>query len=439
MSAAQRIWNSRGAGDTYAFKRTSSKLRSDGGIEQIEESLLVNEGSEEEAPVAEFRRTYSSLLADEAGVPIDIMKEALKEEGRDESAKPRVMSAAQRIWNSRGESTVYEMTRTSSSIQNDGSIEQIEESMSATEQGVDEALIPAFSRSYSILASPTPAFSRSYSSLLTDGGLEDIQESASVTEASENEAPIPAFSRSYSSLAAPTLAFSRSKSRLASPTPAFSRSYSSLLTDGGLEDIQESASVTEACEDEAPTPVLSRSNSSLAAPTMSKLCRTYSSMPKRGDKKVVVLLAGVEEETCSQAEDTEARETQDVLSVETNHSVGNPATFHRSLSDSDQVSSPVDPPLLLSRTKSCEFTEPSKLQTLRRPTSRVSAATIQSSQTKYSDARCSNCSRPFTVGTAQRFCTFCGTPNKKQSSVRRKKLSNIEPEQEPGMIVRGGD
>jgi len=50
---------------------------------------------------AELCRTYSSLLADEAGVPIEIMKEVLAKEGRDVTAKPKVLSAAQRIMNSR--------------------------------------------------------------------------------------------------------------------------------------------------------------------------------------------------------------------------------------------------------------------------------------------------------------------------------------------------
>ena len=53
-----------------------------------------------------FRRTYSGLLAVEAGVPVDIMKEALAVEGRDEAAKPRVITAAQRIWSSRGPSVL---------------------------------------------------------------------------------------------------------------------------------------------------------------------------------------------------------------------------------------------------------------------------------------------------------------------------------------------
>lgn len=50
-----------------------------------------------------FQRSYSNLLADEAGVPIDVMKEALHQEGRDASKKRTVLSAAERIWNSRKE------------------------------------------------------------------------------------------------------------------------------------------------------------------------------------------------------------------------------------------------------------------------------------------------------------------------------------------------
>ena len=48
-----------------------------------------------------FQRSYSALCADEAGVPIELMQEVLATEGRDESVKPRVLSAAQRIWSSR--------------------------------------------------------------------------------------------------------------------------------------------------------------------------------------------------------------------------------------------------------------------------------------------------------------------------------------------------
>ena len=100
----------------------------------------------QEAPVAEFRRTYSSLLADEAGVPIDIMKEALNEEGRAESAKPRVMSAAQRIWNSRGAGDAYALKRTSSKLRSDGGIGQIEESMIVDEGSAEEAPVAEFRR-----------------------------------------------------------------------------------------------------------------------------------------------------------------------------------------------------------------------------------------------------------------------------------------------------
>ena len=44
-----------------------------------------------------FQRSYSVLCADEAGVPLEVMKEVLAIEGRDESIKHEVLSAAQRI------------------------------------------------------------------------------------------------------------------------------------------------------------------------------------------------------------------------------------------------------------------------------------------------------------------------------------------------------
>jgi len=49
-----------------------------------------------------FARTYSDLCADEAGVPLDVMKEVLSKEGRDEAIKPYVLSTAKEIWSSRG-------------------------------------------------------------------------------------------------------------------------------------------------------------------------------------------------------------------------------------------------------------------------------------------------------------------------------------------------
>ena len=62
---------------------------------------LLNETQPEGTVGAFLCRSYSTLLANETGVPIDIIKEALVEEGRDESDKPKVLSAAQRIFSSR--------------------------------------------------------------------------------------------------------------------------------------------------------------------------------------------------------------------------------------------------------------------------------------------------------------------------------------------------
>ena len=73
LSTAQRIWNSR-------------QQRHHANAE-FDQTL--------------FRRTYSDICAEEAGVPIEVVQEVLSKEGRDESAKPRVLSAAQRIWNLR--------------------------------------------------------------------------------------------------------------------------------------------------------------------------------------------------------------------------------------------------------------------------------------------------------------------------------------------------
>jgi len=73
LSAAQKIWNSR-------------RVTRD-ATPKFDQTL--------------FRRTYSDICAEEAGVPIEVIQEVLSKEGRDESARPRVLSAAQRIWNSR--------------------------------------------------------------------------------------------------------------------------------------------------------------------------------------------------------------------------------------------------------------------------------------------------------------------------------------------------
>ena len=47
-----------------------------------------------------LRRSYSALCAEEADVPIGIMREALAEEGRDKAAKIKALSGARSIWNS---------------------------------------------------------------------------------------------------------------------------------------------------------------------------------------------------------------------------------------------------------------------------------------------------------------------------------------------------
>merc|ERR1712166_206415 len=73
-------------------RRTQCRRLGEGGY-----TMPMNEAEPTEA----FRRTYSSLLAEEAGVPIEIMKEALVVEGRDEAARPKAVSAAQLIWSSR--------------------------------------------------------------------------------------------------------------------------------------------------------------------------------------------------------------------------------------------------------------------------------------------------------------------------------------------------
>ena len=52
-------------------------------------------------PLAVFRRSYSSICAEEAGVPIRVIQEVLARKGRDEPAKARVFSQAQGIFNSR--------------------------------------------------------------------------------------------------------------------------------------------------------------------------------------------------------------------------------------------------------------------------------------------------------------------------------------------------
>ena len=57
--------------------------------------------------VVSFERTYSATLADEAGVPIDLMKKVLDTEGREDESKSKVLSSAQNIWNSRAGHTIF--------------------------------------------------------------------------------------------------------------------------------------------------------------------------------------------------------------------------------------------------------------------------------------------------------------------------------------------
>jgi len=92
LSTAQRIWNSRQPKSPDAVTRSPVHLV----FRRTHSALAVDENGQ-----PRFRRSYSALCADEAGVPIDVIKEVLVEEGRDESATPRVLSAAQRIWESR--------------------------------------------------------------------------------------------------------------------------------------------------------------------------------------------------------------------------------------------------------------------------------------------------------------------------------------------------
>jgi len=109
MSAAWEKWQ-----DVYAMQNSqeyhdAKAERRHRQIEPIEEQTAEEETPRqkkqqripEESVSLPLQRSYSTLLADEAGLPLDIMKEALTIEGRDESAKPKVLSAAQRIFNSR--------------------------------------------------------------------------------------------------------------------------------------------------------------------------------------------------------------------------------------------------------------------------------------------------------------------------------------------------
>ena len=100
LSAAQRIFSSRlhaGGPVTMRFKRRLSVNPANLGRCSTHMKHQVSADKN----MASLCRSYSTLLANETGVPIDIIKEALVEEGRDESDKPKVLSAAQRIFSSR--------------------------------------------------------------------------------------------------------------------------------------------------------------------------------------------------------------------------------------------------------------------------------------------------------------------------------------------------
>merc|ERR1711957_47963 len=148
-------------------------LQLDRSLSQIDESLLVAEGSEVPA-VAQFRRSYSSLLADEAGMPIEVMKQALEEEGRDESAKPQVLSTAQRIWNSRAPAPAvpYHFLRTYSNLLADEAAVPIDVIKQAlAQEGRDESaksqVLSTAQRIWNSRSEHTP-FERTYSVLLAD-------------------------------------------------------------------------------------------------------------------------------------------------------------------------------------------------------------------------------------------------------------------------------
>ena len=86
MSAAQRIWKSRQPESPSSPKRIATEeLDLDSALQSLE-------------------RSYSTLCAKEAGVPLGIMQRVMIKEGRDESAKAKVMSVAQMIWKGTGTS-----------------------------------------------------------------------------------------------------------------------------------------------------------------------------------------------------------------------------------------------------------------------------------------------------------------------------------------------
>jgi len=77
-------------------------------------SEMFREVSFSEESLCDLKRSYSALCADEAGVPIEVVQEVLKREGRDESVKAQVLTAAQAIWNLRDEVMQKNKPRSSS-------------------------------------------------------------------------------------------------------------------------------------------------------------------------------------------------------------------------------------------------------------------------------------------------------------------------------------
>jgi len=82
-------------------REPSAKHQALSAAQRIHDSRRPKAAATAEIVQPVFQRSYSALCADEAGVPIELMQEVLATEGRDESVKPRVLSAAQRIWSSR--------------------------------------------------------------------------------------------------------------------------------------------------------------------------------------------------------------------------------------------------------------------------------------------------------------------------------------------------
>jgi len=69
--------------------------------QQYSQTSQIERGTEKSGQLATMRRSYSDLISAETGLPLGIVKEALSEFGREPSAKGQVLSAAQRIMTSR--------------------------------------------------------------------------------------------------------------------------------------------------------------------------------------------------------------------------------------------------------------------------------------------------------------------------------------------------